>query len=226
MPEMKRQNAPPHPGEVLREYLRDVSVAEAAMTLAVSRSALSRLLNGASGVSADMAIRLSLALGTSPELWAGLQWKFDLHQASLGRRPKVGCIVTAIKDKSVLDIKSMLRPPAGVKVTIQDMRRANEELAIWDSVVPVGREFGSPDFERLTELDSLAFIALGSIKRARRWLDTPHTDLGGQTPKAMARTDVGFKKVTRLLRKQFGAERVDRKTRGRARGIAASRNTR
>jgi addiction module HigA family antidote len=84
---MKRQKAPPHPGEVLREYLGDVSVAEAAEKLVVGRSTLSRLLSGDSGVSADMAIRLGMALRTAPELWAGLQWKFDLHLASLRRRP-------------------------------------------------------------------------------------------------------------------------------------------
>jgi antitoxin HigA-1 len=62
---MKRQKAPPHPGEVLWEYLGDVSAAKAAETLVVGRSTLSRLLSGASGVSADMAICLGLALRTS-----------------------------------------------------------------------------------------------------------------------------------------------------------------
>jgi antitoxin HigA-1 len=84
---MKRLKAPPHPGEVLQEYLGDVSVAEAVEKLVVGRSTLSRLLSGKSGVSADMAIRLGLALATSAELWAGLQWKFDLYQASLRLRP-------------------------------------------------------------------------------------------------------------------------------------------
>lgn len=223
---MKRQKASPHPGEVLREYLGDVSVAEAAEKLAVGRSTLSRLLSGKSGVSAEMAIRLGLALGTSPELWAGLQWKFDLHQAGLRPRPKVARIVTMVQDKSVLDLKGMLRPPAGVKVSIQDMRYAHEELALWDSAAPVGREFGSPDYERLMELDSLAFKALGSMKRARRWLDAPHSELGGQTPETAAKTDLGFKKVKRLLRAQLGAELVNDKTRGRARAAAADRNTR
>jgi addiction module HigA family antidote len=202
---MKRLKAPPHPGEVLREYLGDVSVAEAAEKLAVSRSTVSRLLNGASGVSADMAIRLGLALGTSPELWAGLQWKFDLHQASLCPRPKVGRIGTMVKDKSVLDLKGTLCPPAGTTVSIQDMRRANEELALWESVAPVGREFGSPDYERLQELDNLAVKALSSLKRARRWLDAPNSDLGGKTPEAVAKSEQGFKKVKHLLRAQLGA---------------------
>jgi addiction module HigA family antidote len=154
---MKRQKAPPHPGEVLREYLGDVPVAEAAEKLAVGRSTLSRLLSAASGVSADMAIRLGLALGTPPELWAELQWKFDLYQASLRPRPKIGRVPTMVKDKSAADLQGMLRLPAGVKVSIQDMNRVSKEDALWDRVAPVGREFGSPDYERLTELDSLAF---------------------------------------------------------------------
>lgn len=102
--EMNRKKAPPHPGEVLRDYLGDVSVAEAARKLAVSRSTLSRILNGASSVSADIAVRLGMALDTSPDLWAGLQWKFDLYQASKWPKPKVGRIVTRIKDKSILEL--------------------------------------------------------------------------------------------------------------------------
>lgn len=223
---MKRHKYPPHPGEVLREYLGDVSLSEAAEKLAVSRSTLSRLLSETSGVSADMCIRLGLALGTSSELWAGLQWKFDLHKANLRPRPKVGRIATMVKDKSVLDLKGMLRAPAGAKVSIQDMRLANKEFALWDSSAPNGLEFGSPDYDRLMELDSLAFKALGSIERARRWLDAPHSDLDRQTPEAVAKTDLGFKKVKRLLREQFGAKLGNRKTRGRERGAPAGRNTR
>jgi len=80
---------PPHPGEVLREYLGAVTVTDAAMKLHVTRAALSRVLNGSAGVSADMALRLADALGTSPELWAGMQLQFDLYKAGLKKRPKV-----------------------------------------------------------------------------------------------------------------------------------------
>lgn len=80
---------PPHPGEVLRDYLGDVSVTNAAKHLGVTRVALSRILNGSAGISADMALRLSDALGTSPELWAGMQAQYDLWQASKKRRKRV-----------------------------------------------------------------------------------------------------------------------------------------
>ena len=63
---------PPHPGVVLREYLGDISVTIAASHLGITRAALSRILNGSAGISADMALRLADALGTSAELWAGM----------------------------------------------------------------------------------------------------------------------------------------------------------
>lgn len=179
----------------------DASVAEAARKLAVSPTTLSRVLKGASGVSADMAIRLGLALGTSPDLWAGLQWKYDLYQANKQPRPKMGRILTKLKNKSVLDLKGMLIPPAGVKVSIRDMRFSSEDLALWEKMAPVGREFGSPDYEHLEELDSLAVKTFGTMKKARHWLDAPNSDLGGLTPELEAKTALGFEKVKRLLRK-------------------------
>src|SRR5919198_4215038 len=84
-----RMYNPPHPGSVLRDYLGSLSVTEAAQHLGVSRVALSRVLNGAAGISADMALRLSEALGTSPELWTGMQAQYDLWQASRRRHRRV-----------------------------------------------------------------------------------------------------------------------------------------
>jgi len=80
---------PPHPGEVLREYLDNMSVTVAAKHLGVTRAALSRILNANAGISAEMALRLAEALGTSPDLWAGMQSKYDLWQASKKHRVKV-----------------------------------------------------------------------------------------------------------------------------------------
>ncbi|TEU24717.1 HigA family addiction module antitoxin [Alkanindiges illinoisensis] len=73
---------PPHPGEVLREYLDGVSVTNTANALGVTRTNISRILNGHTGISADMAIRLSMALDTSPEFWLNLQNQYDLWAAS------------------------------------------------------------------------------------------------------------------------------------------------
>jgi antitoxin HigA-1 len=90
-----RMHNPPHPGSVLRDYLQGVSVTNAARHLGVTRVALSRILNGSAGISADMALRLSDALGTSPDLWSGMQAQYDLWQASRKRRKKVGRLVAA-----------------------------------------------------------------------------------------------------------------------------------
>ncbi len=86
---MTRMFNPPHPGEVLREYLGQMTVTEAAMRLGVSRVTLQRVVSGAAGISPDMAYRLAAAFGTSPELWAGMQMQFDLYQASKLQRPVI-----------------------------------------------------------------------------------------------------------------------------------------
>lgn len=90
-----RMPNPPHPGKVLREYLGTVTVTSAAQHLGVTRASLSRILNGSVGISADMALRLSEALGTSPELWTGMQTQYDLWQASKKRRKKLTPMIAA-----------------------------------------------------------------------------------------------------------------------------------
>lgn len=75
---------PPHPGEFIREvYIAPfgVSTRKVAAGLAVSTSTLTRLLNGQSSVSPEMALRLSKALGRSPESWLALQDQYNLWHA-------------------------------------------------------------------------------------------------------------------------------------------------
>jgi|SRR4051794_39069402 len=72
---------PPHPGEILRQWLSETTVSHAAESLGITRAMLSRIVNGASAVSAEMDVRLSRALGTSPGYWLGLQAAYDLYQA-------------------------------------------------------------------------------------------------------------------------------------------------
>jgi antitoxin HigA-1 len=75
---------PPHPGEFITEvYLEpnNISRRELAATLGVSASTLARVLSGKSGVSPSMALRLSKALGRSPESWLAMQSNYDLWQA-------------------------------------------------------------------------------------------------------------------------------------------------
>jgi len=80
---------PPHPGRVFREYLGDMEVGEAAKRPQVTRTTLSRIVNGRAGISAEMSLRLSEALGTHVGFWAGLQMDYDLWHASRRRRPKI-----------------------------------------------------------------------------------------------------------------------------------------
>lgn len=87
---MVRMYNPPHPGEVLREFLPDgMTIEEVARRLGVSRVQLSRVLNGRSAISADMAIRIGLLTNTTPESWLTGQTKWDLWQASQKPRPAV-----------------------------------------------------------------------------------------------------------------------------------------
>ena len=75
---------PPHPGGIVRRQCLEplgLSVTKAARALGVTRQALSELVNGKSGISIDMSIRLSKAFGSTPETWLGMQMAYDLWQA-------------------------------------------------------------------------------------------------------------------------------------------------
>jgi addiction module HigA family antidote len=74
---------PPHPGEILREYIEETNktITEVAQGIGINRKNLSLILNGHAGISAEMAIRLGTAFGTTPEFWINLQKQYDLWQA-------------------------------------------------------------------------------------------------------------------------------------------------
>jgi len=75
---------PPHPGEFITEvYLKpnNLSGRELSTKLGVSASTLNRILTGSSAISPEMALRLSKALGRSPESWLAMQSSYDLWQA-------------------------------------------------------------------------------------------------------------------------------------------------
>lgn len=80
---MKMHN-PPHPGEFIQEVFIEpynISLRTIAAKLKVSTSTLSRLVNGKSSITSDMALRLSKTLGRSPESWLIMQNNYDLWQA-------------------------------------------------------------------------------------------------------------------------------------------------
>lgn len=77
-----------HPGEIIKELFIDplgLSVTETAKVLGVSRKVLSSIVNGNSGISPEMAVRLSIAFGTSSEGWLNQQSEYDLWQAEQHR---------------------------------------------------------------------------------------------------------------------------------------------
>jgi addiction module HigA family antidote len=78
---------PAHLGEVLRDYLGDLSVKEAASRLGVTPAHLPRILNGHAGITAGMSLRLSVALRTSPEFWLRMQLQNDLWRAQQAKQP-------------------------------------------------------------------------------------------------------------------------------------------
>lgn len=87
---MARMHNPAHPGEVLREFLPPgMTIGEVAVRLGVSRPHLSRLLNCHTSMAADMAIRIGILIGTTPESWLTNQVKWDLWQSLQKTRPKI-----------------------------------------------------------------------------------------------------------------------------------------
>ncbi len=75
---------PPHPGElIIHVYLEEngISGRELAEKLDVAPSTLNRILRGSSGITPEMALRLSKTLGPSPEMWLQMQQNYDLWHA-------------------------------------------------------------------------------------------------------------------------------------------------
>lgn len=94
---MSRKRAPSHPGSILnRLYLEPLclAVSDLARALGVSRKTISKLVNARGSVTPEMAVRLSIAFETSPELWLNLQRNYDLFRVlkrmkGLGKIPSL-----------------------------------------------------------------------------------------------------------------------------------------
>ena len=84
-----RMHNPPHPGEILKSLCLaplGLTVTAAAGALGVSRKTLSAILNGRAGISPEMAVRLSIAFGTTAESWLNQQTQYDLWHAEQFRK--------------------------------------------------------------------------------------------------------------------------------------------
>src|SRR5437879_51877 len=80
-----RKRPPTHPGEILKTHYLEplsLSVNDVARSLEVSRKTLSKIINGRGSVTSEMALRLSKAFRTTPELWMNLQQTYDLWHSS------------------------------------------------------------------------------------------------------------------------------------------------
>jgi len=80
-PRRKMTRKPTHPGGIIRRMHMEplhLTVTQLAAVLGISRKTLSKILNERAGVSPDMALRLSRAFGTTPDLWLNLQKAHDL----------------------------------------------------------------------------------------------------------------------------------------------------
>ncbi len=76
-----RMKNPPHPGRIVRQECIEplgLTITEAAECLGVTRQTLDKLVNGKTGISPEMSIRLSKAFGSSPDMWLGLQMEYGL----------------------------------------------------------------------------------------------------------------------------------------------------
>ncbi len=84
-----RKRPPTHPGRIIKGlYLEQfsITITDLAKALGVSRKTVSKIVNERGSISSEMALRLSQAFNTSPEVWLNLQRNYDLWHASHGSK--------------------------------------------------------------------------------------------------------------------------------------------
>lgn len=100
---MPKTLTPLHPGEVLREeFLAPLELSPGALAKAmgVPRTRVERIAAETSGITADTALRLSKALGTSAQLWLNLQNRYDIETAERAIGKELGKIVRVTADEA------------------------------------------------------------------------------------------------------------------------------
>jgi addiction module HigA family antidote len=86
----------PHPGETIREDVLEplgLSVNQLAKSLGITTARLNEIVRGRRGITADTALRLARYLGTSAEVWLGLQLEYDLRTARAARQKLIDRVV-------------------------------------------------------------------------------------------------------------------------------------
>jgi len=84
VPVWEREVPPTHPGEILREILKDEELTQKKLAeeIGVSFRAINELINGKRGITPEMALRLSKRFKTTPLFWINLQANYDLWKAA------------------------------------------------------------------------------------------------------------------------------------------------
>jgi addiction module HigA family antidote len=99
---MTQMHNPSHPGLVLAAWLDgldEMTISDFAKKIHVTRATLSRIINGHSAITPDIAIRLELALGASREMWSGLQNAYDLWKAGKKRMPYIERVASPVVEE-------------------------------------------------------------------------------------------------------------------------------
>ena len=95
-----KKRRPAHPGTILkRQYLKPLSltVTGLAKTLGVPQKTLSKIVHERGTVTPDMALRLSKAFNTTPELWLNLQRNYDLFKSTVKPKEQTKCFKATVK---------------------------------------------------------------------------------------------------------------------------------
>jgi addiction module HigA family antidote len=82
---MKKEMRHIHPGELLREeviYANELTVTDAAKMLGISRQSLNNIIHEKSDITPEISFRIAKVFGGTPDIWANLQTKFNLHLAA------------------------------------------------------------------------------------------------------------------------------------------------
>jgi addiction module HigA family antidote len=117
---------PSHPGEVLKDYVGDMTVQEAAKRLGVTRPNLSRILNGRAGISAVMSVHLAKAMPyTTPEFWLNCRRSGRFRIRWRRRLPRLNNRSAQAQTKSVASLASTSsRMPCGTLSSFLALRAA------------------------------------------------------------------------------------------------------
>lgn len=86
---MTTMHNPASPGELLREFLGDITITQLAEHIGVARATISRILNSRTAVTTDLSIRLGQALSLSPDFFSKAQLQYDLWMETQKKRPKI-----------------------------------------------------------------------------------------------------------------------------------------